>query len=121
LIFLPKTSLPPGADFFLTVLDPTFPESHPGLNGYESVERRNRSDHAALIYCNSRNNPSQKERVMAKYGKEAGKSVMREMKEFKKGELKSGSGHTVKNPKQAVAIGLSEARRHGAKVPSKRD
>ncbi len=40
---------------------------------------------------------------------------------MKRGELKSGkSGKTVKNPKQAVAIGLSEARKKGAKVPSKK-
>jgi hypothetical protein len=41
------------------------------------------------------------------------------MKEMKQGKLKSGgSGETVKNPKQAIAIGLSEARRAGKKVPA---
>lgn len=41
-----------------------------------------------------------------------------EMHEMKRGQLHSGrSGKKVKNPKQAIAIGLSEARRHGAKVP----
>lgn len=54
---------------------------------------------------------------MAKYGKEAQESVKREMHEFKKGKLKSGSGKKVTNPKQAIAIGLSEARKKGAKVP----
>lgn len=54
-----------------------------------------------------------------KYGPKASKSVEREMKEFKKGKLKSGSGRTVTNPKQAIAIGLSEARKSGAKVPEK--
>jgi len=54
-----------------------------------------------------------------KYGPAAGRSVEREMKAMKKGELKSGrSGKKVTNPKQAIAIGLSEARRGGAKVPS---
>jgi hypothetical protein len=52
-----------------------------------------------------------------KYGPKAQSSVEREMKAFKKGKLKSGSGRKVKNPKQAIAIGLSEARRSGAKVP----
>jgi Family of unknown function (DUF6496) len=56
-----------------------------------------------------------------KYGKEAGRKVKRAMHEMKRGELKSGrSGRTVKSRKQAVAIGLSEARRAGAKVPKKK-
>ncbi len=52
-----------------------------------------------------------------KYGPAAGKSVEREMKAMKSGTLKSGSGEKVTNPKQAIAIGLSEARRAGGKVP----
>lgn len=53
-----------------------------------------------------------------KYGAAAGKQVETEMREFKQGKLKSGrSGKKVTNPKQAIAIGLSEARRKGAKVP----
>ncbi len=52
-----------------------------------------------------------------KYGPAAAKSVEREMKAFKEGKLKSGSGAKVTNPKQAIAIGLSEAREGGAKVP----
>jgi hypothetical protein len=42
------------------------------------------------------------------------------MHEFKHGELKSASGRKVRNPKQAIAIGLSEARRAGADVPAKK-
>jgi uncharacterized protein DUF6496 len=53
-----------------------------------------------------------------KYGALASKKVERAMHEFKRGKLKSGgSGKTVKNPKQAIAIGLSEARKKGGKVP----
>ena len=55
---------------------------------------------------------------MAKYGKKAQDKVERAMHEMKRGELKSGrSGKKVTNPKQAVAIGLSEAREEGGKVP----
>jgi hypothetical protein len=58
---------------------------------------------------------------MAKYSKKAGEKVERAMKEMKKGELRSGrSGKKVTDPKQAIAIGLSEAREEGAKVPYKR-
>jgi hypothetical protein len=56
---------------------------------------------------------------MAKYSKGAGKSVKSAMHRKKKGSLKSGSGKTVKSRKQAIAIGLSEARKKGAKVPKK--
>ena len=52
-----------------------------------------------------------------KYSPAASKSVEREMEAMKAGKLKSGSGEKVTNPKQAIAIGLSEARRAGAKVP----
>jgi hypothetical protein len=53
-----------------------------------------------------------------KYGPKASKSVEREMKAMKQGKLKSGrSGKKVTSPKQAIAIGLSEARKAGAKVP----
>ena len=58
---------------------------------------------------------------MARYGKKAAKKVKRAMHERKRGTLKSGrSGKTVKSRKQAIAIGLSEARRAGAKVPAKK-
>jgi hypothetical protein len=57
---------------------------------------------------------------MAKYGPKAQDKVEKTMHEYKEGKLKSGrSGKKVTNPKQAVAIGLSEARKSGAKVPKK--
>jgi Family of unknown function (DUF6496) len=53
-----------------------------------------------------------------KYGKTVGKDVEREMKAMKHGDLRSGrSGKKVTNPKQAIAIALSEARKEGKKVP----
>lgn len=55
-----------------------------------------------------------------KYSKGASKSVERAMKKRKKGTLKSGSGQKVRSKKQAIAIGLSEARKKGAKVPRKK-
>jgi hypothetical protein len=55
---------------------------------------------------------------MARYGKKAQETVKETMEKLKKGELKSGkSGKIVKSRKQAIAIGLSEAREKGAKVP----
>lgn len=58
---------------------------------------------------------------MAKYSKVAQKKVKRAMHEKKKGALKSGrSGKKVTSRKQAIAIGLSEARKSGAKVPKKK-
>lgn len=55
---------------------------------------------------------------MARYGKKAQQKVEEKMHEFKEGTLKSGGGDKkVKSRKQAVAIGLSEARKEGAKVP----
>ena len=54
-----------------------------------------------------------------KYSKSASKTVEKVMHERKKGTLKSGSGRKVKSRKQAIAIGLSEARKAGAKVPKK--
>ena len=58
---------------------------------------------------------------MAKYGKKARAKVKRAMHERKRGTLKSGrSGKRVKSRKQAIAIGLSEARRAGGKVPPRR-
>jgi len=56
-----------------------------------------------------------------KYSKKASKKVGRAMRERKRGTLRSGrSGRKVKSRKQAIAIGLAEARREGAKVPKKR-
>jgi hypothetical protein len=58
---------------------------------------------------------------MAKYGKSASKNVESAMRRRKKGTLTSGSsGRTVKSRKQAIAIGLSEAREKGAKVPPRK-
>lgn len=57
---------------------------------------------------------------MAKYGKKAQDKVEDVMHEYKHGELKSGKGGKVKSRKQAIAIGLSEARAAGVKVPKKK-
>ncbi|HEY3075553.1 MAG TPA: DUF6496 domain-containing protein [Burkholderiales bacterium] len=58
---------------------------------------------------------------MAKYGQKARSKVKRAMHKRKRGTLRSGrSGKRVKSRKQAIAIGLSEARRAGAKVPRRR-
>ena len=57
---------------------------------------------------------------MARYGKSAQKNVKGAMRKMKRGTLKSGrSGRKVKSRKQAIAIGLSEARRKGGKVPAR--
>jgi ribosomal protein S21 len=55
-----------------------------------------------------------------RYSKSASKDVESAMRRRKRGTLKSGSGKTVKSRKQAIAIGLSEARKKGKKVPRKR-
>ena len=56
-----------------------------------------------------------------KYSQSASKNVETEMREMNKGKLKSGrSGKKVTNPKQAIAIGLSKARKEGKKVPAKK-
>jgi Family of unknown function (DUF6496) len=60
---------------------------------------------------------------MAKYSKSAGSDVKRAMERLKSGKLKSGKGGkggTVKSRKQAIAIGLSEARKEGKKVPKRK-
>ncbi len=57
---------------------------------------------------------------MAKYSEKAQDKVHKTMHEMKEGDLKSGSGKKVTSKKQAVAIGLSEARKEGAKVPEKK-
>lgn len=57
---------------------------------------------------------------MAKYGKKSQELVRQAVKKYKKGELKSGrAGQKAKSRKQAIAIGLSEARKKGVKVPKK--
>jgi hypothetical protein len=57
---------------------------------------------------------------MPKYGPKAQEKVEKTVKEMKEGKLKSSSGKKVTSCKQAVAIGLSEARKQGAKVPKKK-
>ena len=57
---------------------------------------------------------------MAKYSKKAGEKVEEAMHEMKEGKLKTGTGEKVTSKKQAVAIGLSEAREAGVKVPKKK-
>jgi hypothetical protein len=67
--------------------------------------------------------PAKKSSGGRKYGKAAGKRVESAMRRKKKGILKSGKGGkggTVKSRKQVIAIGLSEARKKGAKVPRKK-
>jgi hypothetical protein len=66
--------------------------------------------------------PRRKSSSKKRYGSAAGKSVRSAMRRAKSGTLKSGKGRhpKVKNRKQAIAIGLSEARKKGAKVPRKR-
>lgn len=56
---------------------------------------------------------------MAQYGKKASEKVHRAVKEEEHGQLKSGSGHKVTSRKQAIAIGLNEARKEGGKVPAR--
>jgi hypothetical protein len=60
------------------------------------------------------------EAPVTRYAKSASKDVRGAMRKRKEGTLKSGSGRKVKSRKQAIAIGLSEARRKGKKVPGKR-
>jgi hypothetical protein len=58
---------------------------------------------------------------MAKYGPKAQQKIKKVMHEFGEGKLKSSSGQKVKNRKQAVAIGISEAREEGYKVPAEKN
>jgi hypothetical protein len=58
---------------------------------------------------------------MNKYGPKAQEKIEKSLHEFKQGDLKSGSGKKVTSRQQALAIGIDEARRSGAKVPKKRD
>ena len=69
--------------------------------------------------ANDHEGGKEEDQMASRYGKKAQETVEEAMHKFKKGELKSGnSGKKVTNPKQAVAIGLSEAREKGAKVPA---
>jgi hypothetical protein len=58
--------------------------------------------------------------MATKYGKKAGEKVEKTMHEMKEGTLKTGSGKKVTSKKQAIAIGLSEAKKEGGKVPAKK-
>ncbi len=65
--------------------------------------------------------PTRKANGKRRYGPKSKAKVGRAMHEMKRGKLRSGrSGRKVSNPKQAIAIGLSEARKKGAKVPPRR-
>ncbi|HEY7863223.1 MAG TPA: DUF6496 domain-containing protein [Thermoanaerobaculia bacterium] len=64
--------------------------------------------------------PARKSSGRRKYGPKAERKVGKVMREYKRGTLRSSSGGKVKSRKQAIAIGISEARRAGAKVPKKR-
>lgn len=69
----------------------------------------------------SRKKSATKKSSSRKYGPSVGSDVEREMKAMKQGKLKSGrTGKKVTNPRQAIAIGLSEARKKGKKVPVKK-
>ncbi|WAC40166.1 DUF6496 domain-containing protein [Pedobacter sp. SL55] len=57
---------------------------------------------------------------MAKYAKKAGEKVGEAIHEMKEGQLKTGTGRKVTSKKQAIAIGLSQAKKAGAKVPKKK-
>jgi hypothetical protein len=86
-----------------------------------ATTKRSTSRASASRSTTTRKSPEKKaaRKSGRKYSPEASGHVEQEMKEMKQGKLKSGgSGKTVKNPKQAIAIGLSEARRAGKKVPA---
>jgi hypothetical protein len=90
---------------------PPFPDpGQPGMNDSEF----------AMEADAQRSDETTEKEIMARYGKGAKQSVKRTMQKRKKGSLRSGrSGKKVKSRKQAIAIGLSEARRKGKKVPPK--
>ena len=74
-------------------------------------------------YTNKASDGPAEETIMARYGKAAAKSVENAMRREKRGTLRSGKGGKggrVTSRKQAIAIGLSEARKKGAKVPAKK-
>ena len=63
---------------------------------------------------------AKKKKSQRRYGKKAGEKVEKTMRERKRGTLRSGSGKKVTSRKQAIAIGLSEARKAGGKVPKRK-
>jgi len=86
-----------------------------GSSKSRSTSSRSRSSHSKTGSSSSKSSSSGR-----KYSPKAGEYVQEEMHEMKQGKLKSGrSGKTVRSPKQAIAIGLSKARKAGAKVPKK--
>ena len=63
---------------------------------------------------------AKRKKASKRYGRKASEKVEKSMHEMKRGQLRSGSGRKVKSRKQAIAIGLSQARKAGGKVPKKR-
>jgi len=88
---------------------------------HEKMNLQRHTEFQLLASTLHRENRMAKKARKRKYSKGAAKKVKRAMKKRKSGTLKSGrSGRKVKSRKQAIAIGLSEARKSGAKVPKKR-
>jgi len=90
------------------------------LRAIRSARRSPQHARARVYSVELNNDRTGRETRMAKYGKSASKNVKSAMHRRKKGTLKSGSGRKVKSRKQAIAIGLSEARKKGAKVPKRK-
>jgi hypothetical protein len=85
----------------------------------KSSTRQKATPKAATKASFRKTGAKKKSSSLRKYSPAAGDYVKEEMKEMKQGKLKSGgSGKKVTDPKQAIAIGLSEARRAGKKVPA---
>ena len=97
-------------------------KDEPGIHPVVPVRCSRIMDPKAFDYeytCNA-HHEHEMEGNMARYSKGAQKTVKQAMQKRKKGTLKSGSGKKVKSRKQAIAIGLSEARKKGKKVPAKK-
>jgi hypothetical protein len=78
------------------------------------------SDKAPKVKATKASKAPNKKKAKPKYDREVGEKVARALHEMKRGELKSGrSGEKVTDPKQAIAIGISEAKRDGARAPEK--
>lgn len=87
----------------------------------KSSAKKSSAKKSSAKKSSAKKSSSKKSSSTRKYSPAAGRAVEREMHEMKEGKLRSGrSGKKVTNPKQAIAIGLSEARRSGAKVPKKK-
>ena len=93
----------------------------------DATRSRSKSSHHGTSRSHSAGNKSSRSRSSSssskshrKYGKKAQSKVGKVMREYKHGKLKSGGKRKVKSRKQAIAIGISEARRSGAKVPRKK-